>query len=437
MSEAKNKIIKSRTTLLIDAPFYGSLLLYPRLSERSDIATMATDGKDFFYNKDFVSSLKFKELNFILMHEVFHCIFEHSGPFRMGHRTALIYNEVEKKPYPLYYIAADYVINDILTTDNSISNKIEMPKYKDGKVMGLLDSRFHNMCTEQVYDILLAELEANPNVKKVNMSSEGVSSPEGFPDHMGIVPAEGDGDKFKPHDSHDKFSGKKNNETKEIVEQWKERVQKSATQAKIQGNLPSGIERIMDYLFAPPKINWRDALKDFIMNMFKSSYRFIPPNRKYLPSNIVLPSVSGEYINVGFFIDTSGSMGGSELAMAINELTNILMNFDGYSIHVIGCDASVHGYKEFTTGETIDSDFSNIKDVVKGGGGTDFCPPFKYIQDEGIKLDAAVYFTDGYGTFPEQEDVDTQVIWLRMEKNSIPESEFPFGRVITIYEDQV
>lgn len=437
MSTAKDKLIKSRTTLLIDAPFYGSLMLYPRLIEKSEYQTMATDGKDFFYNADFVNSLKFKELNFVLLHEVFHCIFEHTGPFRMGSRTALVYNDVEKKPYPLYYIAADYVINDILMSDNMLSNRLEMPKDSSGKPMGLIDSRFNNMCTEQVYDILLAELEANPNVKKVNMAAEGVSSPEGFPDHMGYKPEDGDGDKFKPHDSHDKFSGKKDNETKENVEQWKERVQKSATQAKLQGNLPSGIERILDYLFAPPKINWRDALKDFIMNMFKSSYRFIPPNRKYLPSNIVLPSVSGEYINVGFFIDTSGSMGATEIMLAVNELTNILMNFDGYSIHVIGCDAAVHGYKEFTTGETIDPDLSNLGSVIKGGGGTDFRPPFKYIEDEGIKLDAVIYFTDGHGTFPQPDDLDTQVIWLRMEKGSIPESSFPFGKVITIYDDQI
>ena len=51
------RIQKSRTTLLLDHPFLGTLLF--RLGSRpsSSIATMANDGVSLFYNPQFVDTL--------------------------------------------------------------------------------------------------------------------------------------------------------------------------------------------------------------------------------------------------------------------------------------------------------------------------------------------------------------------------------------------
>jgi predicted metal-dependent peptidase len=49
---------------------------------------------------------------------------------------------------------------------------------------------------------------------------------------------------------------------------------------------------------------------------------------------------------------------------------------------------------------------------VTGFGGTDFCPVFRYI-DEHSELDASllIFFTDGYGTYPERPPA-YPVMWL-------------------------
>jgi hypothetical protein len=50
------RIQKSRTTLLLDHPFFGALLFRLGASPCSSIATMATDGVSLLYNPDLVSS---------------------------------------------------------------------------------------------------------------------------------------------------------------------------------------------------------------------------------------------------------------------------------------------------------------------------------------------------------------------------------------------
>jgi len=68
---------KARTALLLDHPFFGSLLF--RLSARptTSIETMATDGISLFYNPDFVNTLNAAELIGTLAHEVLHPALQH------------------------------------------------------------------------------------------------------------------------------------------------------------------------------------------------------------------------------------------------------------------------------------------------------------------------------------------------------------------------
>jgi predicted metal-dependent peptidase len=71
------RIQKARTTLLLDHPFFGTLLF--RLGGRpsSSIATMATDGVSLFYNPEFVDTLNAAELAGVLAHEVMHPALQH------------------------------------------------------------------------------------------------------------------------------------------------------------------------------------------------------------------------------------------------------------------------------------------------------------------------------------------------------------------------
>jgi len=93
-------------------------------------------------------------------------------------------------------------------------------------------------------------------------------------------------------------------------------------------------------------------------------------------------------------IDTSGSIGQTELDRFFAELRGILENVKPKRVHVVWCDAQVH---KVDVVEEVE-DMGGLK--PHGGGGTDFRPVFDWIEKEGLEPDALVYLTDGLGAFP-------------------------------------
>ena len=95
------RIQKARTALLLDHPFFGTLLF--RLGARacSSIATMATDGVSLYFNPEFVETLSSAELIGTLAHEVMHPALQHHT--RRAGRSPKRWN-----------MACDYAINPML-----------------------------------------------------------------------------------------------------------------------------------------------------------------------------------------------------------------------------------------------------------------------------------------------------------------------------------
>ncbi len=69
---AAERIRKARTALLLDHPFFGSLLFRLKSEECRTIPTMATNGVVLRYNPAFVDTLNAATLAGVLAHEVMH-----------------------------------------------------------------------------------------------------------------------------------------------------------------------------------------------------------------------------------------------------------------------------------------------------------------------------------------------------------------------------
>src|SRR5882757_7677505 len=95
------RIQKARTTLLLDHPFFGTLLFRLGAQARSSIATMATDGISLYFNPQFVETLSAAEIAGTLAHEVMHPALQHHT--RRGGRHPRRWN-----------MACDYAINPML-----------------------------------------------------------------------------------------------------------------------------------------------------------------------------------------------------------------------------------------------------------------------------------------------------------------------------------
>ncbi len=107
-------------------------------------------------------------------------------------------------------------------------------------------------------------------------------------------------------------------------------------------------------------------------------------------------------------IDTSFSVHGDEVMAFIRKTYNILKATESFSqrinLHIIQCDVKVQHDEKITSQAELDHYMANM--LLYGFGGTDFRPVFEYVNElidnkEFTNLKGLIYFTDGFGTFPE------------------------------------
>ena len=125
-------------------------------------------------------------------------------------------------------------------------------------------------------------------------------------------------------------------------------------------------------------------------------------------------------------IDTSGSVAGETVQRFVQKTYNILKtqeSFDRrFNLHIIQCDAEIQEDAVITSQEDFDRYLERME--LHGFGGTDFRPVFEYVQQlteahHFTDLRGLLYFTDGYGRFPEkQPPYDTAFIFLDDEVNN-------------------
>lgn len=127
-------------------------------------------------------------------------------------------------------------------------------------------------------------------------------------------------------------------------------------------------------------------------------------------------------------IDTSGSVQGEEVQTFLNKTYNIMMSTESFfskvNVHIIQCDAEVQEHVKITSREEFEEYLKNMQ--LRGFGGTDFRPVFSLVEElrqakEFTNLKGLIYFTDGYGVFPEKKPpYETAFVFIN-DSYEIPE----------------
>jgi predicted metal-dependent peptidase len=115
---------------------------------------------------------------------------------------------------------------------------------------------------------------------------------------------------------------------------------------------------------------------------------------------------------VAVAIDTSGSTS-EDLPTFMSELKSLLKEFQRVEVTLIECDAEITRVGVFSE-DTVDQ---LDKSSFKGGGGTDFRPPFRYLEDKPPAC--LIYLTDGYGQAPKKPPV-FPVLWVVTKDGTAP-----------------
>ena len=393
-----------RMDMLAWRPFLGNLAMsldiIPVVDHRCQ--TACTDGKRIFFNPHFLADLADDERMTILAHEIWHCALSHftreSGRID-DHRA--------------WNHAIDHEVNSLLEDDG-----FTIPK---GAV---LYRNFKGASAEQVFEkIKDGEIDMEGQVMdehmlegtddKCNSGSGGFGTVEGDGDTEISLKVDSD---FKPRRSDD------------VWKEWKARIMAASQQCQERGVDVGMYSRALDRLFEA-KVPWRELLRQYLTPMFGGTRKWLPPNRRHVYKKIYLPSIQKQkQLNVVIVIDTSGSTDGEIVLAFMSEVLGLLNSFGGYQLRLIQCDWGIQDDAIYDQDTPFDPD----KFELKGGGGTDFNPPFDLLdKDSHDRPEILIYMTDGYGSAPSTAP-NYPVIWAVIEGGRMPcdwghEIEIPLG----------
>jgi predicted metal-dependent peptidase len=357
------QLIHARISLLLQQPFWGNLATRLILIDATDdtdgwCKTAATDGRNFYYNRDFISKLTKEECIFLVAHEVEHCVYDHMD--RRGSRMPKLWNA-----------AADFVIN------------LELDEHKVGKlpnpatcgIHACFDHKYKGMFTEEVYELLLADPEKN------------------FPEFdVHLEPGDGKGEKMSE-------------EERKILSDEIRNAVMQASKAAGAGNTPAGVRRMIKDL-TEPQMDWRQLLQMKLQSMVKSDFTWSRCSRKMQSSGIYLPATKNDFkVKAAVAVDCSGSMGTEMLRDLLSEVKGIMEQFVDFELDLWCFDTRVYGYERFTPENLSDIDTYDIK----GGGGTDFMCNYDFMKENDIVPERFVMMTDGYpgGSWGDEYYCDT------------------------------
>jgi predicted metal-dependent peptidase len=354
-------------------PFFASLLLFANIRSDKGIGTAATDGRNIWFNPDYIAELSPPEIDALILHEVLHCALLHTT--RRGGREPMLWN-----------IAADIVVNGQVRQCGGM-------KLPDGAVV---DAELEKFSAEEVYSILLR--------KGINVQEMVVP--------LDLLEPAGDGD--MPGQSS----------TAELEAYWSAARHKAQAVARLanaqrkgRGMDPADFSR--EYaLIDEAQLNWRQYLWRFLV---RTPTDFTGFDRRFIGEGLYLDAQEGESLDVCICIDTSGSVSEEELGQFRAEVLSILRCYPHINATLFYADAGLYGpYHLKERGDWPEP---------TGGGGTDFRPLFKYLEKnpQHYPPRLIVYLTDGYGGFPEAGP-HNEVLWV-VVPGGLPSDEYPFGDV--------
>ncbi|MCD8130889.1 MAG: VWA-like domain-containing protein [Lachnospiraceae bacterium] len=141
-------------------------------------------------------------------------------------------------------------------------------------------------------------------------------------------------------------------------------------------------------------------------------------------------------------IDTSASCRGEVVRQFVRRTYQILKDEESFfrkiNIHIIQCDAEVRLDTKISSEEDFEDFMKHGR--LSGFGSTDFRPVFDYVdalkeQGEFENLAGLIYFTDGYGIYPEKmPEYDVIFAFLNEDENREP---VPPWAVKVVLEDEL
>jgi len=371
LSKAEKVIKSSRLELILGEPFFAYLLTKIQFKEDPTVPTMMTDMEYIYFNPEFVVDLKIERVKGTICHELLHCISLH-GTRKRG------------RDHKKWNMACDYAINPLV-----LDSGLKLP---DGV---LVNAKYKDMTAEAIYDKM-----------EENKGAEGES--DGYINIGDIL---------------DTTKSMTKEEVGTLEQEWKANGAEALQVAKLAGDVPGGIERIIAGVLYPT-VNWTEVLQRFFKQTVKNDYTWARPNRRLLSRGLCLPGMLSNTVGeMVIAVDTSCSITNEMLSQFAAEASSILSEIKPEKIHVVYCDTKVGSSEEFLPSELP------LELHPTGGGGTRFSPVFRWVEDNGIQPECLVYLTDLQCRDYAKHTPEYPVLWACTEREY---NDPPFGDVVHV-----
>lgn len=412
-----------RDALYLDLRFLGTALSALEPLPDRNLHTIATDGQVLYYSSEqlirvFRSNERY--LNRLYLHTVFHCLFQHL--WIGGSRDRELWHLACD-------IAVEYAIDRL---DKPSVNRILA--WVREKLYQELEQEESGISAAVIYRILLGKEGSERSVLRQEFFAD---------DH-----------RYWPKEERQQAAMQSQGR------QWSKMARQAQLQQKRQGQEPGEGEKLLaeQVKAGRGRRSYREFLEKFAV--FREELQCDPEEfdlnfytyglRLYQNMPLVEPVESREDKKIQDFvivIDTSGSTSGELVQGFLKETLEILSRRNNFfhtaRIRILQCDEQVRKDLLVTGEEQVEELFSHFE--LAGGGGTDFRPAFRYVdqlleQGELENLCGLLYFTDGRGTYPqakptyrtaflfledyEEEKVPAWAIRLRLEKEEFADYEY-------------
>ena len=400
----------------------GVTLLIYKLDDEVAGETACTDGYTTYISKDYWNMNNKPQKVGLIMHEMLHCLWLHMFRF-LGSN------------HKLANIATDIVINRFVKELSRVSSVIALPANPPGGQI-VFTEEFGDDSEEVIYNKLAEEEDEEGEEPGDKPGDEPGDEPgkSKSPTTKGKwTNYKGPGDFIDPPANPPTSEEDEEGEGKapdpkvareELRKKWEQAQQSIAQTARLKGDFPGNLIEQLER--TKSGVDWLAILQRFLLSTSATDVSEDLFDRRFLGDGVYVEAIDTPQVeDIIFAKDTSGSMEGLWLSQTCSEIQSAMQAVKIKRCWVLDIDASLQGViQEYGPNDEID--FS-----AKGRGGTDFRPPFDWAETECPTIPKAmIYFTDGWGPFPEKAP-PYPVLWMTFGED--PET-YPFGDVIDMRE---
>ena len=380
---------------LINKPhnaFIGSLLYDLAFEPSREVKSVMLDSMNHSIkiNPDFFCGMTHEQQASVLAHEVYHYALMHD--VRRGHRNPQLYQK-----------AADQVVNNLLEQGG-----FELP-------MGVeCDSKYRNMSTEHVYNLMEHE-QKNNNNQDQDQNQNNSNDPLG----NDLPPNSGNG-------------GSGNNNQ---INRMQQNIMKANASEELtnghgmaHGNSGSVFEQLFKDI-KEGKLSWIEILQEFLDDFVQGEQDWSNFNRRYLQYDLFLPDYKSEnkISKVAVAFDVSGSVTKAQIKAFLNEMKVIKNQLDPETMDVVSFN---HAIVDIFKIESND-DFDEVKMNIDGG--TDLDPVFDHYMKPENQPEFLIVFSDLYCD-KRKKKTPFETIWICIDH---PDAQVSFGKLIHITSEEL